>query len=56
MAEHCPTHPETELVTYCPACRGRSGGQVSSAKKRAASKISLDRARKYRWRKAREPE
>lgn len=32
----CPVHPDTELVTFCPACRGAQGGKATSPAKRAA--------------------
>jgi ribosomal protein L44E len=56
MAESCPVHPKAELVTFCPVCRATKGGQAKSEKKRAASKLTLDRARRMRWRTPREPE
>lgn len=40
MAKHCNIHKQTELITYCPACRGAKGGSVKSKKKAKASRKS----------------
>jgi aryl-alcohol dehydrogenase-like predicted oxidoreductase len=40
----CPTHG-IPLVSYCPACRGTTGGKATSEAKRAASAKNVEKAR-----------
>jgi uncharacterized Zn finger protein (UPF0148 family) len=36
------------LTTFCPACRGRKGGQAKTARKAVASKLTAIKAGKRR--------
>lgn len=40
----CPKHPGVKLVMFCPACRGKRGGQVMSTAKTRAIKQNLRKA------------
>lgn len=44
--EHCKKHPDVEMVTvtYCPVCRGSSGGKLAA--ERMTAKARSERARK----------
>jgi aryl-alcohol dehydrogenase-like predicted oxidoreductase len=50
----CPTHG-IPLVAYCPACRGATGGKVSSPAKVAASRENAAKARQASQAKRRIP-